>query len=367
MDARQKKGFGWSRQPLWLWLTIPGLGGLLSATYRILSHITEGAPPEILDEVTSELTGVYGAALLIYLWLPFWRRLRPDGSDRWRNLALHVPLVLVFSALHTSLNWLSRSIVFPLVGLGTYDYGRMPMRYAMELPADVIGYVIAVILITLLERNREAHERELSLSRLEARFAEARLGQLQGQLQPHFLFNTLNTVSSVMYEDVERADRVLADLGELLRLSLESDGGAEVELEQELRMLDLYVDIMRARFQDRLAVSIEAEEAAMGVPVPTLLLQPLVENAIRHGRPEDASAPVCVDVRARRVGEALELTVSDRGPGLAVPPEEAIANGGIGLRNSIERLEGLHGAEAALELTDREGGGLTARVRLPWR
>jgi hypothetical protein len=367
MARAEKTGFGWSRQPLWLWLVIPGLGGLLSAAYRILAHVTEGAQPDVVDELASELTAIYAVALLIYLWLPIARRLRPYGPQRWRNLALHVPVLIGFSALHTSLNWALRTLLWPLIGLGTYDYGRMPLRYAMEFPADLIGYAIAVILVSLLDRFHVAHERELALSRLEARFAEARLHRLRGQLQPHFLFNTLNTVSSVMYDDVERADRVLADLGELLRRALEREDAAEVPLDDELETLDLYVDIMRARFQDRLEVEVDAEPGTGGVPVPILLLQPLVENALRHGQPPDAASPLRVEIRARRHGGALEVTVSDRGPGLAGSVEAALSNGGIGLRNSVERLRGLHGERASLDLIARDGGGLTVRVRLPWR
>ncbi len=201
-------------------------------------------------------------------------------------------------------------------------------------------------------------------AQLETRLAQAQLQALRLQLQPHFLFNTLNTISSVLYEDPRVADEMIARLSDLLRATLRETGRQEVTLEEELRFLDLYVEIMRARFDDRLVVSLDVDPATRDALVPQLLLQPLVENAIRHGAGVNATA--AVDVRARREGEGLRLQVRDRGPGIAEAQSEVIGRG-VGLSNTAERLERLYGAAHAFALHNADGGGLAVDVTIPYR
>ena len=149
--------------------------------------------------------------------------------------------------------WGSRVLLFPLFGLGPYDYGKMPTRYFMEFPIQMLGYAIVVSLTMLYDRQTRATQLEKSL-------AQAQLHNLRLQLQPHFLFNTLNTISAVMYENVHVADRMIARLSDLLRMSLEQGGAQEVPLEREIEFLKLYVETMKARFEERLNVAIEASE-----------------------------------------------------------------------------------------------------------
>jgi two-component system, LytTR family, sensor kinase len=263
----------------------------------------------------------------------------------------------VFSVLHTSWNWATRSALFPLFDLGRYDYGRMPLRYAMEFPTDVVLYAFVMGLLYLFERFREAREREVQLG-------QARLEALEGRLRPHFLFNALNTVSAVMYEDVAAADTMLARLAELLRRTLRRPAGGAVPLAEELETLDLYLDIMRARFAERLQVDVRVDEAARGARVPPLVLQPLVENAIIHGDPGSGAA-ARIGVRARRENGSLLLEVEDNGPGLTGPPGEAVERG-IGLGTTARRLAQLYGARAGVSLENLPAGGVRAVVTLPF-
>ncbi|HET7291323.1 MAG TPA: histidine kinase [Vicinamibacteria bacterium] len=213
---------------------------------------------------------------------------------------------------------------------------------------------------------RRWRERELRASRLETQLAQAQLQMLRMQLHPHFLFNTLHSVSALMHTDVKAADHILALLGDLLRDSLDKVGAQEVTLKQELDFIDRYLEIERTRFRDRLSVKTLVDPEAWDVQVPNLILQPLVENAIRHGISRRAGTGHLV-ITAARVGSRLVLGVSDDGPGL---PAEGLVRGrgGVGLANTQARLHQLYGGEASFELRSRaDGRGVEARVEIPVR
>jgi two-component system LytT family sensor kinase len=216
-----------------------------------------------------------------------------------------------------------------------------------------------------LDASARARERELAASQLLARLADARLQALRQQLQPHFLFNTLNSISALMYSDVEAADAMMARLADLLRITLALGDEAEVPLWRELELAECYLDIERIRFEERLAVTIDVDDAARRVLVPVLVLQPLVENAVRHGI-DRLSAGGRIAVTARRAGERLVLVVSNDGP----PPRpggDDAARRQLGLANTRERLAQLHGGRARLELAPLPAGGATVTVEVPWR
>lgn len=211
------------------------------------------------------------------------------------------------------------------------------------------------------EYYRRYRDRELETSQLEARLMEAQLQVLKMQLHPHFLFNTLNSISSLMHRDVEAADRMIALLSDLLRMSLQSSGHHVVPLEQELEFLDRYVEIETTRFPDRLRVVFDVEPAAREALVPNLVLQPLVENAIRHGIAL-RSAPGKVEVRGHVIGERLRLEVQDDGPGI---PGPKVAREGIGLSNTRVRLAQLYGDDHQFEVRNAPRGGLLVRIVIP--
>lgn len=188
--------------------------------------------------------------------------------------------------------------------------------------------------------------------------AEAQLAQLQGQLRPHFLFNALNTVSALMHTDVARADRLVAALGDLLRISLRSNEHEMTPLAEELRTLELYAGIMYERFRDRVTLSWQIDRTIIDTPVPALLLQPLLENVFKHGV-ERTVTPIRIHIGARRESGTLEIVVSNSGSMLA--PEH---RDGVGFRNCRERLAIIYGSAASL-LVRNEDGGVAARVSIP--
>jgi two-component sensor histidine kinase len=210
---------------------------------------------------------------------------------------------------------------------------------------------------------KKFHERELRASELETSLAQARLRALQSQLNPHFLFNTLHSISALMHKDVETADQMIMKLSDLLRLALDNIEIHEVPLAQEIDFLRRYLEIEKTRFRDRLSVDLEIAPETLGALVPNLLLQPLVENALRHGIERHARQGV-ITLRALREDTRLRLEVQDNGDGLAsVPP----AREGIGLTNTRNRLEELYGARQSFELQNAPAGGLLARVIIPYR
>ncbi|HEV2671052.1 MAG TPA: histidine kinase [Gemmatimonadales bacterium] len=205
-------------------------------------------------------------------------------------------------------------------------------------------------------------------SRLETQLVQARLDALVGQLQPHFLFNTLHTISAFVLEDPKQANRMITRLSELLRQSFNRERGPLVTLEEELELLDHYVAIQEARFGDRLRVTFRVDPRAASAVVPTLLLQPLVENAIRHGAvPHGGVAEV--EIAATRAGDQLHLEVRDNGPGLA--GDAGLTNGGgggLGLTNTRARLSELYGPSHRFDLVNAPapGTGAVATIEIPF-
>ena len=281
-----------------------------------------------------------------------------------RNVPVHVVGVVVYSVLHTSWHWVFRTFWYAVLGYGRYDYGYMPTRYLMEFPLDLITYLIVTVVVIVVERARQDREREVQLVRLEEQLQRNRLAQLQSQLRPHFLFNSLNTVSSVMYEDVAKADGVLQALADILRRMVDQSDALVVPLGEELDLVGSMVEVMEARFGDRLTVVQDVDPGVRDWPVPPLLLQPIVENAIQHAMPE-GDGRLVVTVSGRRSGGRLRLEVWDNGPGIGEAPEDG-SGGGVGLANTRERLATHYGDAARLHLSDRPDGGLHVLMEVPW-
>ena len=232
------------------------------------------------------------------------------------------------------------------------------MRAKFNLPI----YWIIVSIVHALTWYRRSQERERSALQLEARLADARLDALRMQLHPHFLFNTLNAISTLVHRDANAADEMIGNLSELLRATLDTTE-QEITLRQELHFLDRYLEIQQVRFGDRLQVEKEIDAAALDVQVPTLILQPLVENAIRHGI-EPQTGQGRLHISASRDEEMLHLRVRDNGSGNKPASE---AKDGIGIANTRSRLQQLYGGAAHLILTTAADGGFIAAIDLPCR
>ncbi|HYW13548.1 MAG TPA: histidine kinase [Longimicrobium sp.] len=350
------------RDDFWSWpaaFALTTLLGLLSAAYYALDDVVRGYDAPVLATLVEEVTGMWGLLVLGPLGIRIARRFPPRLHG---SMLAHIPGLLGISAAATTWNWGSRAALFPLLGLGPYDYGRMPLRYLMELPKAAIVYVMALAFVTLFDRYREGRERALRVAHLEGSLARAQLQNLHAQLQPHFLFNALNTISSVMYDDVPRADGMITSLSELLRASLRASQSQQIPLAEELAVLDRYLDLMRARFGERLVVQVAVDDGLRAALVPAMVLQPIVENAMQHGAPPPPE-PARITLRASVDGGRLSLEVRDNGPGL-----RGDAPGrGVGLTNTADRLRALYGDAQSLEFADAPGGGLIVRMRMPFR
>ncbi|MGO9202914.1 MAG: sensor histidine kinase [Limisphaerales bacterium] len=233
-------------------------------------------------------------------------------------------------------------------------------RITYQLPI-FWGLVGVAHALRFYERSKARERRE---AELEARLAQARLQALRMQLNPHFLFNTLNSIASLVQEQPQ-AEEMIEALSELLRLTLTASDRAEVTLREELHLLDRYLLIEQIRFGERLRVQKQVDAAALDAVVPILILQPLVENAVKHGI-ETQIAPGLIRLEVEHVGGALRLEVSDNGPGLA-GAGEGISKEGVGLSNTRSRLKELYGERASLTLRPGKTGGLAAEIRIPWR
>jgi two-component sensor histidine kinase len=330
--------------------------GLLFFGYRYLEYVANRETVSPLEPFINEvLTGAWMAALLFPLVRRFARRFPVDRSNWTVRLPLHACALMGYSVAHTTLLWGSRNLLYPLFGLHGYDYGIMLARYPMEFFHDVIAYSLMVSLLYLFDRH-------LRTAQLEAKLAQARLENLRLQLQPHFLFNTLNTISAAVYEDPRRADAMIAALSRLLRVTISDAEAHVVPLHRELETLELYLDIMRKRFEDTLSIEVRVEPSVQKALVPHLLLQPLVENSIRHGADAHSNA-IRVTVTAERDGSSTRVRIQDRGRGL---PAGGLRRG-TGISNTAERLEQLYGRDHGLAFENCAGGGLLVTIALPYR
>ena len=260
----------------------------------------------------------------------------------------------------------SRWLIAPLVGLGRYDYGIMRFRYPMEFSNDFLTYTVLVALYYFFERMRQSQAQQLAAAELQTKLARAQLENLRLQLQPHFLFNTLNTISSVMYEDVRAADAMLTQLSELLRLTLRTANSHEIPLAQELQITRLYLGIMQKRFEEKLRVTYSVDAELENSLVPQLVLQPLVENSLRHGL-KDSAAGIDISIAARRENGNLILQVADTGAGLGSQTEDAVVKQGLGLANIRGRLEQLYGSAQEFAIANRPAGGAQVTLQFPFR
>ncbi len=306
-----------------------------------------------------------------YLWAAFAfpiiamaRRFRLERRTWRRSLPVHVAGVIVFSSAH--------SVAVTLV-----QYSLRASEWTTPLGAVVRQMLVrnfdwemmtywAIVGVTLAAQYRqEAYEREVSAAQLQTRLVESQLQNLQQRLHPHFLFNTLHAISTLMHRDVEEADRMLTLLSDLLRLSLRHPEAVVVPLKEELEFLQKYVEIECTRFRDRLTVRYDVQPEALDALVPNLILQPIVENAVRHGI-APRIAPGHVDVIARREGaNRLLMEVRDDGVGLSQDAVTALQKG-IGLSTTRARLQHQYGAAHQFEF-QRRPAGLTVRIVIPWR
>jgi len=306
---------------------------------------------------------LWALATPLVLWLS--SRFQIERQNWRRNLLIHfffsLILVFVVSSAHQIIVYLNYG----------YPQGR-PYRFANTLGSvsynaseNFAIYGLIILLCHSFGYYSRYRKGELKSAQLESMLAQAELQSLKMQLHPHFLFNTLHSISALLHSDVEAARKMLVRLGDFLRFTLENAGTQEVSVQQEMEFLKGYLEIEQIRFQDRLTIRIDVEPQALDIKVPNLILQPIVENAIRHGI-APRSTPGLIEICVKRENSMLRIEVRDNGPGLPVNHScIKLFKGGLGLANTRARLQQLYGAAHRFELENNPAGGLTVTLEVP--
>ncbi|HYL97729.1 MAG TPA: histidine kinase [Blastocatellia bacterium] len=298
--------------------------------------------------LTFQLTVANAAIALLFLpgivWLA--RRFPVESRHLAKALLVHVPACFLFSVGHSCLYWLS-----------CYASNQVGEELFFRFHPNLLTYWAIVGFTQAVDYFRRYTRREREL-------AEAHLLLLKSQLHPHFLFNALHAVSAAMHEDLKSADRIISRLSDLLRLTIDSIGKHEVTLKQELDFVQKYLEIERIRYQERLTLALDLDSAALDAVIPSMVLQPLIENSIRHGfgtTMKDAE----ITIEARRAAERLVLRVKDNGSGFRQPN---IARGaGVGISNIRKRLDQLYPANYHFECGSQEKTGAVVSIDVPFR
>jgi two-component system, LytTR family, sensor kinase len=333
--------------------------GLVETIQQHVGNVVRGGDTSLLYTFAGNFLPWLPALPLLPLIVLAAERWPMDRGGWKRSLPLHLLAMLGFTFLHQY----AASLILNAISTRPLNFGfllgkMLTFRFAI----DALVYWTGVGVTWAARVAQSAREREQAAVKLEATLAEARLGALRDQLNPHFLFNTLNAISTLaLREDRNGVVTSLGALSDLLRRSLDTRRIQEVTLEEELELADRFLEIQQIRFGDRLSVVREIPRELLDATVPIMVLQPLLENAFQHGV-GTATGPVRVTIAARRQGDRLELEVSDTGPGFGT----AGLSEGIGMKNTQERLRHLYGDEGVLNWTDRTLGA-TVRVTLPYR
>ena len=349
--------------------------GLFAGTLSVAFTLLNGRLLWTNREVAASFLPRVFLLNLVYWWV--WTALAPAAlrlahrfpieRTRWaRPLLLHLGGALILSLVHITAVGGARHLLYGSVE-GSTALGNVQSAFFRILDWDLVAYFAIVGFGHAVGYYGRAEARSRRAARVQAELVEAQLLALQRQLQPHLLFNTLHDVSVLMQRDVEAARRMLFRLSDLLRQALQNLGVHETSLEDELEFARRYAEIEAARFPDRFRVEFDVPEATLRAAEPTMLLQPLLENAIKHGVDDQRGAPSLIQVSSRAENGALVLEVRDHGPGLSRRPSVERPGLGIGLANTRSRLQYLYPAAHRLELSEAEGGGVRATVRIPFR
>ena len=331
--------------------------GLSFAFQFYISSAKAGVDVSWQQAVSYALGDWYVFALLSIpvIWLA--GRFRFEFGSRARSVALHILGSVAFSFAYMVL----RAWVGGWQSQTSFAEAFQPLL-VKTWHFNLLIYWVIVAVSFAFDYYRKFRERELRAAELEKSLMQARLQSLQMQLNPHFLFNSLHSISALMHQDVEAADRMIVRLSDLLRAALENSDAQEVTLREELKFLQSYLEIEQIRFGSRLTVQTEIPTETLDACVPNLILQPLLENAIRHGI-EPHAKPGRIELRARKINGELTLDVSDNGAG--VRDAHAVSEG-VGLSNTRARLRTLYGEAHHFELGNRPEGGLRVRLTIPF-
>jgi len=356
--------------PPWIWVfgaaTAFGVSSFLQA-YRLTSvNMKPGMSIATGKLLILNLALWYLPALLMPVIVSAARAFPLEAGRRARAIAVHVVGAVLFSFVHIVgllgvrfLLW-ENGGKYPTVPWSQYFQNR----FFEQMDASLMVYAVIVGVSHAVAYYHEAQQRKIKSAQLETHLVEARLKTLEAELHPHFLFNTLHAISTLVHRDPESADRMISRLSDLLRITFDRSGEPKVTLKEEMDFLQKYLDIEQTRFQDRLTVHVNVDPEALDGEVPRMILQPLVENAIKHGI-AGRNGGDNVQITAGLDGERLWMQVRDNGAGLQVRTLKALRTG-VGLSNTRARLDCLYGRHYRLEFSDKHGG-LSVLIEIPFQ
>jgi len=284
------------------------------------------------------------------------------NKENWkRTVPIHFVFAVFFSTIHSVIFYFVYRVVYFYSGkVADLDIFLFILTF---ISLDILTYWIIIGVIYSLNYYHKYQEKKLKASQLEAHLAKSQLEVLKMQLHPHFLFNSLNAISALIRKDKEAAEKMLTQLSDILRMSLENSGLQEVPLKEELEFLNRYFEIQKIRFGDRLNIRLNINLDTYNALIPNLILQPLVENAIRHGiSPRDKGGTIEIDSRFEN--EKLIMNISDDGVGLK-EDKDAVMKKGFGLSSTKERLKHLYGKNHDFDIKNRESGGVKVTMEIP--
>ncbi len=315
--------------------------------------------------LVSELIYAYAWALLTPLVLYLGRKFYLERGRFLSRVCMHALASIVVALLHRALFATARELYQAVRTQEPFAAGDWVMHLISYLDYGILLYWMIIVLQHASAYYRHFQEKALQAAHLETQLAHAQLQALRMQLHPHFLFNTLNAISVLIPKNPEAARDMLRHLSEFLRLTLQNNGAQLIPLETKLEFLECYLQIERARFGDRLIILRDIAGDSLHAQVPNLILQPLVENAVRHGLAAQRG-PARLAISARRDNGTLKLQVRDNGRGLATSDNNS-HTAGIGLSNTCARLRQLYGDGYRFELSSAEKGGVVATLEIPFR
>jgi signal transduction histidine kinase len=358
----------WRRR--WLRLAlIWGIWTFIGIVFTLQSYFTSyrsEKPVRLVDSLYLQMTWSYLWALATPLVLWAASRLPIERNNWVRSALLHAPLSILLSAFITALGHIALWFYWGWSMGRPFSFASMS-RFVVANFSEGIGiYLLIALTCYSISYYRRYRESQVKTLLLEAQLSQAQLHALKMQLHPHFLFNTLHSISALLNKDTESARKMITRLGDFLRLTLDNSGSQEVTLQQEMEFLSCYLEIERIRFQDRLVTRLDVPNHTLDAKVPNLILQPIVENAIRHGI-APRSTPGLIEIGVKQRNGTLRIRVRDNGPGLpAHRTTGKLFQKGLGLANTETRLERLYGPAHLFDLSNNPAGGLVVTLEIPF-
>lgn len=350
---------------IWLFVFIFWtLIGAIAAVQEYVAIETRGAAVSLFKIIITNLP--------IYFWavstpLIFWlgRRFQLSNRKKWAVVfPVHLLISLILAALYLGIVAITNEAmrVEPLEW--KFVWGYFQYRFGRAFHVSVLTYWAVLGFGFALDFYKRLQIREFQSAKteleLETQLVQTKLDALKMQLHPHFLFNTLNTISAIMSDDLKGARRMIARLSEILRINLETSHQQKISLKEEIDLLNLYLDIERERFKEKLEISVDVSTKIWECEVPHFILQPLVENAIKHGIANTKTKGI-IEISAKQNGDFVQIQIDDNGAGLANNLHQ-----GVGLSNTRERLEKLYGEKFEMNLSNSDKGGVSVLLKIPF-